>query len=98
MDALIQSLTECEALLRKIGEAFWADKFRRVLQRGAISQTGYSIEEVLTWYGGMGSFNDLFISKYNGHSVEGETEKALNNELNRLRSAIYQQAKQVLRD
>ena len=98
MDALIQSLTECEALLRKIGETFWADKFRRVLQRGARSQTGYSIEEVLTWYGGMGSFNDLIISKYNGHSVEDETEEALNNDLNRLKSAIYQQAKQVLRD
>lgn len=54
----------------------------------------YWLDEILSWYGGMGSFNDLVISEYNDHLVESRDEDKLNDELSHLRNQIY---KEVLR-
>jgi len=54
----------------------------------------YWLDEILSWYGGMGSFKDLVISEYNDHLVESRDEDKLNDELSHLRNQIY---KEVLR-
>jgi hypothetical protein len=92
MKTLIQLLIACEALLRSVGETFWADKIQSALKTGGNSIDVYFLEEILSWYGGMGSFNDLMISRYNDHLVDEKDEEKLNDELNRLRSQIYQGA------
>jgi hypothetical protein len=97
MKTLIQLLMTCEALLRSVGETFWADKIQAVLKRGGNSLDLYLLEEILSWYGGMGSFNDLMISEYNDHLVEGKDEEKLNDDLNRLRNEIYQEAVRLKR-
>ena len=97
MKTLIQLLMTCEALLRSVGESFWADKIHAVLKRGGGSVDLYLLEEILSWYGGMGSFNDLLISEYNDHLVESKDEEKINDELMQLRGKIYKEAVRLKR-
>lgn len=97
MKTLIQLLMTCEALLRSVRETFWAERIQTVLERGGTSLDLYSLKEILSWYGGMGSFNDLMISEYNDHLVKGKDEEKLNDDLNRLRNEIYQEAVRLKR-
>jgi len=69
-EPLIAALKECEALLRGVGEHFWADKIAAVLGETSGPLAEHRICEVISWFGGMGSFNDLVISTLNGHSFE----------------------------
>ena len=92
METVTLLLRKCEALLRKVGETFWANKINNVLQKDVETLDLYQIEEIISWYGGMGSFNDLLISEHNDHLVSGEDEDKLNDELNSIRSAIYREA------
>lgn len=98
MDKLIQLFVDCEALLRSVGESFWADKIKGALQKVQKYLDLYFLEEIISWYGGMGSFNDLIISEYNNHLIDDKDEEKLNNELTRLRSAIYQVIVRLKRD
>jgi hypothetical protein len=98
MENLIQLLVTCEKLCRKVEELYWADKIKRVLQKNGENADAYLLSEIISWYGGMGSFNDLIISKYNGHQVNGVEEDKLNDELSRLRSAIYQEVVHLKRN
>lgn len=92
MNSLIQLLITCEALLRSIGEIFWADKIKAVIQDSDKGLDIYKLEEILSWYGGMGSLNDLIISVHNDHVLNGQDEEKLNDELAKLRDDIYQEA------
>ena len=97
MEVLVQLLTECEALLRKVDELFWADKIRHTLKKGNRALDLYSLEDILSWYGGMGSFNDLIISTHNDHLVDDKDEDEINKKLSSLRSKIYQEALRLQR-
>ena len=97
MDALIQLLVACEKLLRKVGENFWADKLLQILKESSSSLNKDLIEEIISFYGGMGSFNDLIISHHNDHVVKEKNENRLNNELAKLRNEIYQEAVRLRR-
>ncbi len=97
MDTLIQLLITCETMLRSVGEAFWADKIQAILKRCGGNIDLYLLEEILSWYGGMGSFNDLLISEYNDHLIKGKDEERLNDELNHLRNQIYKEAERLKR-
>lgn len=92
METLLQLLITCKAMLRSVGETFWAGKIDTVLMKVESSGGIYLLDEILSWYGGMGSFNDLIISQFNGHLVHGKDERMLDDELNRLRSQIYREA------
>lgn len=95
MEKLIQSLTRCEKLLRLGGSLFWADKIKNLLQKSDGSIGTFLAEEIVSWFGGMGSLNDVMISEYNNHLVQGEDEKKFNDELDELRNTIYQEAKRL---
>ncbi len=88
----MQLLNNCETLLRSVGEVFWAKKIESTLKKYDQYSDGYMFEEVISWYGGMGSFNDLIISVHNGHNLDGRDEYGLNDELHKIRSKIYQEA------
>ena len=87
--ALRALLEDTRMLLDSVAESFWSSKVRRAL--GAIIDPA----EVLSWYGGMGSFNDLLIAEINGHRVRREQEAALNNRLDNLRRRIYEVAREL---
>ncbi|MEQ3695552.1 MAG: hypothetical protein ABNH02_01105 [Pseudomonadales bacterium] len=97
MKTLIQLLITCETLLRSVGEQFWSDKIRKVLDKGGDSLDLYLLKEILSWYGGMGSFNDLMISEYNDHVLNGKDEDKLNDELANIRSDIYTEVVRLTR-
>jgi hypothetical protein len=72
MSELEQTLTETATLLESAGDTFWSEKIRRQLARG-VDPAG-----VLTWFGGMGSFNDFLFD-----------DPAVNRRLDDLRERIY---------
>jgi hypothetical protein len=98
MEALVQLLIACETLLRSVGEKFWANKIQTALRKSECEIDTYLLEKILSWYGGMGSFNDLMISEFNDHLVKSKDEEKLNDELNRLRNQIYQEAVHLKRE
>lgn len=94
---LVKLLQECRALLRSAGERWWATKIEEVLTRCKQELRREEGRIILSWYGGMGSFADLWICTANGHKVEAGQEPELNNQLGSLREAIYEEARQLAR-
>jgi hypothetical protein len=92
MNYLIQLLITCETLLRSVGEVFWSDKIESTIKKYHQYSDTYILKEIISWYGGMGSLNDLIISVHNGHNLDGRDEYKLNDELHGIRSKIYQEA------
>ena len=45
--------------------------------------------EILSMYGGVGSINDIFICKANGHNIEINNETEVNEQVVNLLSSIY---------
>jgi hypothetical protein len=88
--SLRHALEEALALLDGVAESFWSAKIRTAI--------GGSIDpaDVLSWYGGMGSFNDLILAGVNGHRIRREDEASLNERLDELTSRIHELAKQLL--
>jgi hypothetical protein len=80
-------LAEILRLLDNVSEKVWSVRIRRAL--GAEIDAG----EVLTWFGGMGSFNDLVLSAVNGHVLRTDDAKRLNDELDALRRELFELAR-----
>ena len=74
-------------VLERVGELHWAPR-----ARAASSATAVDLYEVLSWYGGMGSLNDLIVGRANGHTVEASQAELLNQRIHALRSRIYELA------
>lgn len=98
INSLIKNLIDCKILLESVGELFWSKKIKSILVDGCIIDNLYKIDEIISWYGGMGSFSDLIISKQNGFDIGGESEENINDELHRLRSDIYQASVHIKRE
>lgn len=84
---LRSTLLRLKSTLEQVGERAWLPRISRVLDSDPMA-----VHEVLSWFGGMGSLNDLWISVANGHRV---TELNLRNadvELDRLRLAVHDAA------
>lgn len=90
MAQLVKLMFECEVLLRSVGEVFWSNKIHVALKEK--EREDFLLREVLSWYGGMGSLNDLVISEYNGHVLKGKDEERLNQELDQLINLMYEEA------
>ena len=83
-------LDEGIVLLREHGERHWlpwAERCRRELDAHDAS----AFDHLLDAYGGMGSFNDLWILGRNG-LIESDREEAVNDSLDHLRTAIWTSA------
>lgn len=93
---LVSLLEQIEHLLAAHGEQHWRAWITRDI--AAIrNQDAHGIVHLLTAYGGMGSFSDLYLSAANGHRV-GEWEvKSVNDKLSMLRSRAYSLAKKLER-
>lgn len=56
----------------------------------------HGAERFLGYFGGMGSINDIWLCKLNGHSVAKERENEINAEFHALRGRAWQVAKAVV--
>jgi hypothetical protein len=82
---LRDALTKTRILLEDAGETYWSSRLRQMAEKSVID-----LPTIRSWYGGMGSFNDILIAGVNGHRVERHHEKEKNAELNKLRTQIYE--------
>ncbi|MFN3133210.1 DUF6966 domain-containing protein [Roseibium sp.] len=90
-EQLHKALQDCQTLLDQSDEQFWARKIKDAIQHYDSSK-GPSPRSILSWFGGTGSFNDLFLSSYNGHLIPDGEETHLNERFRYHRSVIYELA------
>ncbi|SHH30419.1 hypothetical protein SAMN05444169_6797 [Bradyrhizobium erythrophlei] len=82
---LRDALTKARMLLEDVGETNWSARLREAAEKSPIDLTA-----IRSWFGGMGSFNDVLIARVNGHRIEPLDEKTKNDLLNKLRRQIYE--------
>jgi hypothetical protein len=86
-DPLLSLLREVVDLMKAHNERRWVFRLEGDLERLREGDTG-AIEHLLSVYGGMGSFNDLYLCEQNGHKISlGETAP-VNERLRGLASRI----------
>ena len=96
-DPLLRALQEVVELLKAHNERRWAFRLEGDLERLREGDTG-ALEHLLSAYGGMGSFSDLYLCEQNGHTISiGETSP-INDHLRALASRIWQLARDRQRD
>ena len=93
-EKLIGLLEETIELLRSYGVNPWADWLSRDVEY-LKDKDLYGIEHLLSAYGGMGSFTDVFICPENGHNIQKSDVEKVNQRLNNLQNEIYLLAKQI---
>jgi hypothetical protein len=76
MTTYFQALTALEYLLDKVGEKHWRDWLRQDVD---LWQSKKDVSHHLSAYGGMGSFNDIWISVQNGYNVTKVQEPWVNH-------------------
>lgn len=85
---LVSTLDDTLALLQSCGERHWAKWLAG--DRAAIASGSTSaISHLLSAFGGMGSFNDLYLSPANGHVLAEADVSTVNANLDSLRSRLY---------
>jgi hypothetical protein len=97
MADLVQTLEQMAAVLSRCGETFWSKKIANdlaLLRRGDV----YGAERFLTYFGGMGSINDVWLCEINGHSVPKERESEANAEFHALRERAWRLARAAVAD
>ena len=77
---LADALEDLSSLLRRYGEVDWASKIDDDLFFVRKSDS-YGANRFLTYFGGMGSLNDIFLCNANGHPVAPSEEADLNARL-----------------
>lgn len=90
--AFLADVRKLLQVLDRVGESNWKSEFVHVewlLSQGA---TATAAEVALSPYGGMGSFNDLFISPLNGHVGDATILLQAEKEISILRARIHQHA------
>ncbi|HOA07633.1 MAG TPA: hypothetical protein PK419_05125 [Spirochaetota bacterium] len=94
---LIEKLETLTGYLEQCNVSPWSKYFRISLQM-IINRDGEGINEILSYYGGMGSFNDLYISKLNGHSISEKDESKVNRTISDLSNEIYMLCSEIKRE
>ncbi len=94
---LASALRESSSLLHRVKAPFWANRVDKLLRECGRGPSSIG-REILSWYGGMGSFGDFQISALNGHIVSEQEESALNDRLDELRESIFEEASRLVRE
>ena len=91
---LIKLIDEVQQLLRKHGEETWANWLEEGCSR--IRDRDFAgVQHILSGFGGMGSFNDVYICPTNHHAIEQRNVDRVNDKLQALSSQIYELARQL---
>lgn len=88
---LCRSIQLLVALLESAGETHWTNWLRTDLRRLKSGDT-HAVQHLLQAFGGMGSFNDLFIHPLNDHPAGENDVRQINERLSALRSDTYELA------
>ena len=94
IELLIAILEQIEHLLVIHREQHWSAWITRDIT--AIKKyDAHGIVHLLSAYGGMGSFNDLWLCAANGHRIDEMEVMGVNDTLSALRSEAYALAKEI---
>lgn len=88
VDMLIENVDELIRLMEKHNEKYWSEYFRKAI--GMVKDRNFrGIELFLQSFGGMGSFNDLVITRINGHTIQKKDEEMVNKKMEELKAKIH---------
>jgi hypothetical protein len=89
--ALLATLDRIVVMLKRYGEkhwSWWVEHDAQQLRRGDLTASDHFISS----FGGMGSFNDVYLCPQNGATILPDEVTPVNRELQRLQSVAYEQA------
>jgi hypothetical protein len=89
---LILAMQETVDMLNLYRATPWAAKIEddiRLLERG----DNHGAERFLSYFGGMGSLNDVWLCEENGHTVPKSAEKQINDQLEKLKTQAWELAR-----
>jgi hypothetical protein len=94
---LANLIDQAEQLLRKHHEDTWANWLAEGASR-IRDQDLRGIDHILLGFGGMGSFNDVYICPTNHHHIEERNVAKVNGKLRALSAKIYALARELRND
>jgi hypothetical protein len=91
---LVAALSDAAELLRSHAVTHWPDRLGRYAERIRLADTE-AVPSLLADFGGMGSFNDVWIDPRNGHRIAAEQVQSVNQRFRRLQAKIYKLARSL---
>jgi hypothetical protein len=91
------AVEEALAILRRHGVVDWTSKLEQVLALLS-RRDARGLERLLAMFGGMGSLNDVVVSRLNGHNISELEEGSVNRTLRTRLSRAYSLAHDLLRE
>ena len=91
---LVAALSETAELLRAHGVEHWPERLESHAERVRLVHIE-AVRGLLADFGGMGSFNDVWIDSRNGHRIAIDQVQPVNLRFGKLRSEIYQLARSL---
>lgn len=91
---LLSTIDKQISILKMHGESHWLkwlEEDKRLIEQGHIG----GIEHLLSAFGAMGSINDLYLCKENGHLINDKETSSVNEEVVKNNIKIYDLATKV---
>ena len=87
---LRDALQEVINFLEQTSEKYWANELRKIDKRLIDKeQREKALEDLDNYFGGMGSLNDLYFCEANENLPDGQSEKKVNAQLDKLLNVLY---------
>ena len=91
---LVDCLDETASLLKQYGESHWSEWILK--NRHKITSGNFQgVLGLLEGYGGMGSFNDIYIHSANGHMISEQAVNRVNEQFRSLQGNTYRLAERI---
>lgn len=91
---LVAVLSEAAAVLRSHAVEHWPERLESYADLVRLADAE-AVPSLLTEFGGMGSFNDVWIDPRNGHRITTEQVQPVNRRFDKLRDEIYRLAQSL---
>jgi len=92
MNKFLDLLVESKSLLEKCEERHWSEKINEVIKK-INNGSDFHEKEIRSWFGSMGSINDLYLTKHNGHKIEPDQEDVVNARFRKLLDKLFSEVK-----
>jgi hypothetical protein len=91
---LVAALSDAAGLLRSHAVEYWPERVESYAERVRLADIE-AVPSLIAEFGGMGSFNDVWIDPRNGHRIRMEQVQPVNQRFGKLRAEIYELARSL---
>jgi uncharacterized protein DUF6966 len=91
---LVAALSDTAELLRSHAVEYWPERLESYAEWVRLADME-SVPSLAAEFGGMGSFNDVWIDPRNGHRITLEQVQTVNQRFSKLRAEIYELARSL---